>query len=448
MILHTICSVFPNIFSKYFAFAINLTFIMLTNFILYKYISKFLKNDKLGLLATLLYSLSAGAISIVIYLRMYAMLTFFVISNLYIHTKILINNYKLNKKDIFLFSVINILGGYTHYYFILYEFILASVFCDLMIKNKKIDELKKYVLTVFICGIINIIIYPYEFIAIFGGERGLGTTIKSFGLSITTVITHFIYKIKVYCILIAKMFFANNIYILFVFIVACIVTLIYKLKQKKHIEDIWKIIIIPSSIYLIIISIISPFNSIRYVACVFPIISLIIIYTVDYFMKNICKIEKTVPIIIIFIIGISLTAIYFKLPYYTYRNYDIKDDNNIAVFIGTSFKEWNKNINKFLNYDKTLILRYDNFDEKLIQGIDEYAKKRGINTKFSISKIINEQISKYSNNDMELLQKINETKEIDKITVFISKLVNQQDAINKITENTKFKNYKYNNISV
>ena len=89
-LVHLMSSIFVGIFTKYSIFFINLVFLIATCFILRKILILF-NREKLIVPATLLYGLCMGTISMAVFLRMYAMLTFFVILYFYVTLRILKN---------------------------------------------------------------------------------------------------------------------------------------------------------------------------------------------------------------------------------------------------------------------------------------------------------------------------------------------------------------------
>ena len=76
-LVHFTSSLFAGTFTKYSIFLINIVFLIATCLMLRK-IHLLYNREKLIIPVTLLYGLSMGAISMTIFLRMYAMLTFFI----------------------------------------------------------------------------------------------------------------------------------------------------------------------------------------------------------------------------------------------------------------------------------------------------------------------------------------------------------------------------------
>ena len=113
-LVHIVSVLFLNNFSKYIIFIINLVFFIATCFVMRK-ILKLYDKEKMSIPAIILYGASIGAISTVIFQRMYAMLTFFCVMYLYITLKIIKNNFELNKRLKIELILTTILGFLTQY---------------------------------------------------------------------------------------------------------------------------------------------------------------------------------------------------------------------------------------------------------------------------------------------------------------------------------------------
>ena len=75
-LIHTICSFFPDSFSKWYGLSLNLLLFVLSQIILFFICIKFF-SDKLSLLIILYYGLTSASINTFINIRMYDLLTFF-----------------------------------------------------------------------------------------------------------------------------------------------------------------------------------------------------------------------------------------------------------------------------------------------------------------------------------------------------------------------------------
>jgi hypothetical protein len=133
-LLHTICSFFPNTYSKWYGFSINIIFYIGTIIILYLLSDCLFLSKKKAILATLIWAFSLGAISSVLFIRLYMMLTFFTLLSLFFTIK-----YFIEQKNVYLIYLFisYFLAGMTQYFFWLFAFFLILIFFFLSIKEYK-----------------------------------------------------------------------------------------------------------------------------------------------------------------------------------------------------------------------------------------------------------------------------------------------------------------------
>lgn len=141
MILHAICSLFPDTFSWWYSFAINIAAYIITMIYLYK-VCVVLKNEKLGLICSFMYGISLAARDTYIYLRMYAMCTALTMVYLYNVVRWLKrdNSQRIITKNLIGVFVATLLMFWTHYYMISLVGVMTlciclGLFCRKQIKN-------------------------------------------------------------------------------------------------------------------------------------------------------------------------------------------------------------------------------------------------------------------------------------------------------------------------
>jgi len=171
MLVHLVSTLFLNTFTKYIIFLINLAFLIGTCIVIRK-ILKLYKKDYLTIPVILLYGLSMGAISTVMLLRMYSMLTFFCLLYLYINLKIINNGFEIDKKTSKQLVITTILGFLTQYYFCIFAVLVFILMFIRMIilKNKK--YVCKYFLKHLKSAIIGVLIFIPSIYHIFLSYRG------------------------------------------------------------------------------------------------------------------------------------------------------------------------------------------------------------------------------------------------------------------------------------
>lgn len=141
MILHAICSLFPDTFSWWYSFAINIAAYIIAMIYLYK-VCLILKNEKLGLMCCFMYGISLAARDTYIYLRMYAMCTALTMVYIYNVVRWLKreNGQRIFTKNLIGIFVVTLLMFWTHYYMIslvgaMTLCICLGILCSKQIKN-------------------------------------------------------------------------------------------------------------------------------------------------------------------------------------------------------------------------------------------------------------------------------------------------------------------------
>ncbi len=141
-VLHTICSFFPNSFSRWYGFAINAVSFVVSQILLYLCVRKISKSEILALAVCAMWGFSTGAITCHIYLRMYAMLIAFTLAYTYLNLKMLYDGF--SAKRLAALCVITYLGSLTQYFFIIYAGVMAACLCIYYLIKKKYKQFFAY----------------------------------------------------------------------------------------------------------------------------------------------------------------------------------------------------------------------------------------------------------------------------------------------------------------
>ena len=140
-VLHTICSLFPGVFSKWFSYSINFVCFIILQVFLYLLVYKMTKSKGAAIAAILLMGFSAGGVNSVLFLRMYIMGMAFGSMFLYFSYSYFVENDKRNSVKYLISSFISLfLGAFTLHLFLVFAFpiVLAlSVFYLICRKWKK-----------------------------------------------------------------------------------------------------------------------------------------------------------------------------------------------------------------------------------------------------------------------------------------------------------------------
>ncbi len=445
-LVHTVCSFFPDVFSRWLAFAINVVMMTGALILLYKIGKRITGNNLYALIGVGGYALSVACITTTIYLRMYASLTFWVLAFIYMTLKIYDRKNEVKITDCVLLLVVVVAGILTQYYFILCAGLTGLVMLIFKIKERCFKSLIFYVVTAFIGAGIALAIYPYIITNVLGGNRGLGSL--ELNIDTITIVTFFAYKMLCYVQILAKDMFLGQIWLLVLCVVCAIASFIYLrfIKKKKLPRKAW-FIIVPGVVYFFGISAVSPFNSDRYVMASLPLISLMFTFAfirIIIHLKN----NKLVYIVPAGIVVASALAFVLVRPYYIYGTtnlYEPKTDN--CVFVGTAMMEWNKCIDKFMNYDSTMIAKTTEMSKTLYNELDEFAEQRGVITNGKIGSLAesfmsNGDVERIESDSLDSMVKDEKLNGLDEVTVYISRLADEDAVIKKITDNTALKNHE------
>ena len=392
-LVHIFSCFTQNHFTKYTIFFLNLFFFIGTLYILYKIIL-FFAPKKWANLAVFFYGISMGAISTVMFQRMYMMLTFFTLFYLYYSLKFL-KEKNFTKKDFFLWGMSICLGFLTQYYFAIFAVILFLVLAGYFIKKKEYSSLKKMFLVHAIGAFIGILIFPSSIEDIFFSYRGIG------GGSDRTKST---LEMLLYFLNSILHSFSIPIWFFLLFIFLGIGYVIWN-RKKLNLDffkekTIW-ILIIPIFLVLLIVSKMSPFlgedYTSRYVMFLLPILVITIIYLLSRSKNQKIFIGST--LVILFLSGFGLLT---EKPTYLYE----KNEKVLAlaeeyqedsfIYIYDNYFTHLSSLPEFLTYQKTLILNHNIYDFSLLQK-DEYLNsqtevilciKNWLNTEELLNKVL------------------------------------------------------------
>lgn len=445
-LVHTVCSLFPETFNKWLAYSVNVLAMTGVLILLYKIAKRVTDNNLYALIGTAAYAFSIACITTTIYLRMYSTLTFFVLAFLYMTLRLYDRKNNVKFCDCLLTVLIVMLGILTQYYFILFAGLVGLVFLVFKIKEKCYKDLIKYIVSAVIGAGLALCIYPYIISNVLGGNRGFGSL--SFSIDFVTVVTYVIYKLCTYIQILSKDLFLNQIW-LFVFCAVCALGfgVYFRFFKKQKLSRKATIVAIPAIVFFIGISLVSPFNSDRYVMASLPIIAMLFAFAFIRIFNLIKPKQVRLVLPISMLLAFAVAFVTVK-PYYTYGKtnlYEPKTDN--CVFVGTAMLEWNKCIDKFMQYDGTMIVKTTEMSKTLGDELESFATKRGIVTNGKISELAgaymkNGDVDRQETDSLSAMKTDQTLNSLDDVTVYISRLADNDTVIKYITENTKFKNYE------
>lgn len=197
LILHTICSFFPGSFSRWYSFSINVVAFVLIQLLLFFISKRIFNSEKKALLTVLFYGFTLGACETFVFIRMYALVTLWVVLLSYLHMlfidmevnadKCLNSQVRTDIKSIeksdnkkagisklvlyMLLLLTTMAGALTDYFFVAFAFAMAIVFCIWLLIRKSYKTFIGYGLSMAL-GIVGMILVFPAFFAQIGANTG------------------------------------------------------------------------------------------------------------------------------------------------------------------------------------------------------------------------------------------------------------------------------------
>ena len=403
-LVHFVSTLFYGHFSKYIIFFINLAFFVGTLIVIKKILDK-LNRKEIAIPTMILYGASMGAISTVMFQRMYMMLTFFSILYLYYIIKFIQDDFKINDKASLILTIF--IGFLTQYYFCIYVVLIFIIISIYLLFKKQYRKLLNFLKVHVIAAVLGIVFYPFSIEDIFFSYRGLGSTD---GHTNT-----FFENLTYYGNQIIKLFSLQNI--ILILLGALLIVLIYKIWKRQLNKASSKeklnlvVIILPIIFFIIIVSKIAPFlgenYTSRYIMLLFPVIAIAIFYCLTFIFNK----TKTIFIITLTIsLLLSVHGLYNSTPVYLYKDY------GQAMQLASE------------NQDKYFVYVFDNYFTHLSQ-MPEFAT-------YKASLILNKNI-----HDFELLDNP-ELNEANEFILCIKNWLNKDEILNQVLEHSGYSKYQ------
>ncbi|MCI8394195.1 MAG: glycosyltransferase family 39 protein [Bacilli bacterium] len=373
-LLHIFSSFYLNNFSKYIGFFMNLTLFILTLIGIYQIMIR-LRNKKWALISAFLYGGSMGAISTVMFQRMYMMLACFAVWYLYYALKFWHKKGQLSKKEKCIWSLIIIGGFLTQYYFCIYVVLIFFIFLFILVKKKKWLELKNLFWIHALSALIGIILFPNCIIDIFFSYRGLGASQDH----TKTYLEFLLYYLNA-----SRSAYSIPLFFLIGILAGLSIFLYINRKKLSKIFSIpFLICLLPILGYIFIISKIAPFlgenYTSRYIMMLYPVMSM----TIVFFLSKI-NYKHTLPLTLGIIILITSYGLFTQTPTYLYQNYETvqnlatKHQEKHFIYIFDNYFTHLTSMPEFMTYEKSLIINHQIYDFQRLKQDQELKQQKEI----------------------------------------------------------------------
>lgn len=183
-VLHTICSFFPNVYSKWFCFSINIVSLGISLIYIHKSVELISKSKVAAFGAVLLYGFSAGAQSVTVFLRLYALGVMFGTAFFYYSAAIYenINDEEKKNKYYIRLGVSLLLGAFTLHFFLPFAFAITLCYTVMYLIKRQFKVFFKYGFTCLGAVVMSIVIFPSTISHLFVSNDKLGSTMHGFPL--------------------------------------------------------------------------------------------------------------------------------------------------------------------------------------------------------------------------------------------------------------------------
>lgn len=238
MILHTVCSLFPGVFSKWFGLGINL-FLFVVCYWLMAYLSHaiFRRDRKMVVLSCLLFGFQTGVLSGITFIRMYMLLTVWCLAVTLWHVRVWKEGLRLSIGDSILLAVLVALGFLTHYYFAVFLFFTAAYTCLYhWLVKKNLKSSIYYGIVVCVGMGAAVLLYPSCLSHIFRGYRGTEATDAFFDLGNTFL------RLDFFTDLMNQSVFGGSLWVLLLVLALLAVSVGVKVKGKERKEKLQRFI--------------------------------------------------------------------------------------------------------------------------------------------------------------------------------------------------------------
>lgn len=356
-LVHFSTILFSGEFTKYSVFIVNIIAFILSCFVIKK-ILKVLGKDNLTIGTLIFYGLSMGTMSMVIFQRMYMLLTFFILLYFYYSIKIYLNNFELSKSLLVKLGITTVLGFLTQYYFAIYAFLIFVFMIIEMIRKKMYKNMKKYIGFHVIYAVIGVLLFVPCIYHLFFTDRGLKNLANSaYFEHLIDYVKHFAYAFSI-----------NDNIILIISILLIFLAGVVYLFKKSDKKFIVLLTILPSVIYFFIVVKLTSFQELRYIMPMIPFVSLTLFLILDKLLQFKYKNLAITSLAIILVI----TGIIFSKPKFLYEEYakclDIAEENKDKsfVYIYDNFFNHMQSIPEMMTYEKSLIINVNNDELKYV----------------------------------------------------------------------------------
>ena len=390
MLLHLMTSVFKGEISVWHGCVINLGAMAGVLWILGLLGEQVFKNKKNIYTVMIFAGFSIGMVATTLWIRMYALLTLWVVWSLYLHVcKVLcvkeegfVRVNKKSGKEKWLGSMglfwVTVLMFWTQYFGLFFVLPQAFVTVLILFKHKRIKEIWAYVRTMITAAVVGVCVYPFAIGDVFLSERGTEALSQwENGLA------EYVGRLQSFGGILAKNVASNEI-LFVVLILIPAVTLLFGYKKsgtdvaERFDVETFVLCGVPTLVYFLLAAKMSPYFVDRYIMAIFPITAFIIVWLWDG-AESVWFHQKNFPKILLISLGILLAvfqSVNMKGHHsYLYTGYEKQLEVSraykayplVCLYQGYGFYE---NVMEMEQYEQTMLVKPEE-----LKNMDESRRK-------------------------------------------------------------------------
>lgn len=174
VVLHTLCSIFPENFSWWYGLSINIICFAVMQFFLFKLINLICKSPGAALAIVFFYGFTNCNLSNQVLIGMYSMLTMFAVVLTYITAKMLEKEKLSIKTELIPIMVIVFCGSMTQHIYLIYAFFFTLFTCIYFLLRKRIYNCFSYGIAALIGVVLSFAVFPAGIEDMFGSGSADG----------------------------------------------------------------------------------------------------------------------------------------------------------------------------------------------------------------------------------------------------------------------------------
>lgn len=375
-------------FTKWTGLILNMVIFGVSSIFTYLISKKLLKKNIYALLITFVNGFTLISLDSSMYIRMYELVNLMILITFYIHIKLL-EKISFKFVDLLPLGIVLILGGLTHYYFFIFAIGLYIVFSVKWIKNKEYKKWFNYTIAIILSAIIYLLIWPYAINHIFFGYRGIEANGNKF--------YKFIVNFSIYLFNVLNKGIFN--YLIIVIILATWMFCIKREKRNTVKDSKVSYLLVPITIYLLLVSLNSPYVEVRYIIPIYSITTIVYIYLIEQIIRKYWDDKHTLyittAICLVVLVSPLITKTKVEMTYTKYNNIaqKVKDSNMPIIYVfNTANNRFLDDLYLFTLAEKSIVLnnktKYlntikeeDNFILICNEGVNEDEIKENISNK-------------------------------------------------------------------